>query len=77
MGSLVKAFTEKAHITKPDNKYIAQAYSMLVNSTTPSNLAARIKRIKTGMSTVDDSEYKMTLYCFNLLTSPILQRLLM
>ena len=26
------------------------------------------------MSTVDDSEYKMTLYCFNLLTSPILQR---
>ncbi|HNP22059.1 MAG TPA: aminopeptidase P family protein [Panacibacter sp.] len=70
MGSLVKAFTEKAHITKPDNKYIAQAYSMLVNSTTPSNLAARIKRIKTGMSTVDDSEYKNDPLLLQLVNQP-------
>lgn len=70
LSALVKAFCEKAHITKSDNKYIAQAYSMLVNNTTVSNLASRVKRIKSGMATIDDSDYKNDPLLLQLVNQP-------
>ncbi len=68
--SLMKIFKEKANIKLADNKYIKQAYRTIANFTTPSNLAARVNRIKTSMDETDDNEYKTDTLLLELINQP-------
>ncbi|MDO8993208.1 MAG: aminopeptidase P N-terminal domain-containing protein, partial [Daejeonella sp.] len=50
LQSMINTFSEKAQIKKRENKYVIQAHNLLANSTSPSNLANRVSRIKASMA---------------------------
>jgi Xaa-Pro aminopeptidase len=58
LQSLVRSFAEKAKISKKENKNIVQTHSLLLISTSASNLTGRVNRIKSSMSNSEDDEFK-------------------
>ncbi|MES1220878.1 MAG: aminopeptidase P N-terminal domain-containing protein [Bacteroidota bacterium] len=70
LSTLIKTFRDKAGISKLDNKYVMENFRRLANGTTPSNLAARVSRIKTSMAEVDDNDFKTNPILLELINKP-------
>jgi Xaa-Pro aminopeptidase len=68
--SMIKKFRERANIQKPENKNVAQSFNSIVNYTTPSNLQARVARLKSKMAETDDDEFKSNSILQDLINHP-------
>jgi Xaa-Pro aminopeptidase len=68
--TLMKEFKTKANIQKPDNKFVAQSFNVITNYTTPSNLPARVTRLKSKMAESGDEEFKANPVLLELINHP-------
>ena len=70
LHSLIKTFREKAHINQLDSRNLVQAYNIIANYTSPSNLQTRVSRIKSQMADSDDSLFKTDPLLLELINHP-------
>lgn len=70
LQSLMKAFRNKAGIKQVENKNVMQDFNIISNWTTPSNLAARVTRLRTRMIEIDDNDYKTNPLLLELINQP-------
>lgn len=70
LQTLINSFSEKAKISRQENKNIIQNYSILLNSTSASNLQGRVNRIKSGMANTGDAEFKNDPILNELISNP-------
>ena len=68
--SLMTTFREKAGIVKTGNKNIADAYNIIANYTSYSNLATRVNRLKNNMADAEDVEFKTDPLLLELVNHP-------
>jgi Xaa-Pro aminopeptidase len=70
LHTLIKTFRDKAHINQMDSRNLVQAYNIIANYTSPSNLQTRVSRIKSQMADSDDSLYKTDPLLLELINHP-------
>jgi len=70
LQTAMKTFMEKAKVKPVQSRSTMQAYNMIANFTTPSNLPTRIARIKSMMAESQDEEFKNNPLILELLNKP-------
>jgi len=70
LQTAMKSFMEKAKIKPVESRSTMQAYNMIANYTTPSNLSNRVARIKSMMAESQDEEFKNNPLILELLNKP-------
>lgn len=68
--SLIKTFRDKANIRQVENKNVTEAFNVIANYVSPSNLARFTSRLKNRMSETDDDEFKTNSVLLALINQP-------